>query len=65
MWQPTWLNPSSFSPQGIELKRVACPCPELNRFFYTAVGGGWFWIDRLSWTYDQWSALLSRPGYET
>jgi len=65
MMQPAWLHPSSFCPHGIELKRVECPCPELNRFFYTAVGGDWFWMDRLSWTYDQWSTLLSRSGYET
>ena len=65
MLQPAWLKPSLFSPAGVEIVQIRIPCPELNRFFYTAVGGDWFWIDRLSWTYNQWSTLLSRPGYET
>lgn len=49
----------------IELKQVEIPCPELNRFFYTAIGGDWYWIDRLPWTYSQWLEWLSRPGHET
>lgn len=65
MLQPAWLNPSSFSPEGVEIVQANIPCPELNRFLYTAVGGDWFWTDRLAWTYDQWSTVLSRPGYET
>ncbi|ETW92987.1 MAG: acetyltransferase [Candidatus Entotheonella factor] len=65
MLQPAWLNPSSFTLEGVEIVQARIPCPELNRFLYTAVGGDWFWIDRLPWTYEQWSALLSRPGYET
>lgn len=65
MLQPAWLTPSSFAPAGAEVVQVEIACPELNRFFYTAVGGDWFWTDRLPWTYDQWSTLLSRPGYET
>ncbi len=31
---------------------VAVWCPELNRFFYKAIGGDWYWIDRLPWTYE-------------
>src|SRR4030095_12882653 len=34
-------------------------------FLYTAVGGDWFWIDRLSWTYEQWLAWVDRPELET
>src|SRR5439155_10717734 len=40
-------------------------CPEFNRFFYTAVGGAWYWIDRLRWTYDRWLRYLDRPELET
>ena len=39
--------------------------PELNRFLYTAVGGDWFWVDRLGWNYRKWSAYLDRPELET
>lgn len=39
--------------------------PELNRYFYTAIGGDWFWIDRLNWTYADWKRYLDRPELET
>jgi GNAT superfamily N-acetyltransferase len=39
--------------------------PELNRFFYTAVGGDWYWIDRLGWTYRDWLDYLGAPAVET
>lgn len=65
MLEPNALRPSPRPAAGGELKRVEIPCPELNRFFYTAVGGDWYWIDRLPWTYEQWLAWLSRPEVET
>ena len=50
---------------GLEIRQARIPCPELNRFLYTAVGGDWFWTDRLDWTYGQWLAWLDRPEVET
>ncbi len=47
------------------VQQVRVVCPELNRFLYTAVGGGWYWIDRLSWNYQRWLAYLDRPELET
>lgn len=38
------------------------PCPEFQRFLYTAVGGDWYWLDRLRWTYQQWSDYLNQAG---
>ncbi len=29
----------------VEVKQAEIPSPELNRFFYTAIGGDWYWID--------------------
>ena len=49
----------------VSVRRVPVPMPELNRFFYTAVGGNWYWIDRLRWTYAEWKAYLGRPELET
>ena len=37
---------------------------ELSRFFYRAVGGDWYWLDRLDWTYDQWRDWVTAPGHE-
>jgi len=45
--------------------RASIPSPELGRFLYCAVGGDWYWRDRLSWTYPQWLEWLSRPEVET
>ncbi|HUP90879.1 MAG TPA: GNAT family N-acetyltransferase [Solimonas sp.] len=39
--------------------------PMLNRFLYTAVGGHWYWRDRLPWSYQRWMEYLGRPGLET
>jgi GNAT superfamily N-acetyltransferase len=49
----------------LELKQVQYPCPEFNRFFYTAIGGDWYWADRLGWTYEQWRQWADRPELET
>jgi GNAT superfamily N-acetyltransferase len=59
------LRPSSLVPKEILLVRAGVPSPELNRYFYTAVGGDWYWIDRLKWTWSQWHAWLDRPELET
>ena len=48
-----------------QLRRVEIPCPELNRFLYTAVGARWWWYSRLSWDYERWLTYLDRPYLET
>jgi GNAT superfamily N-acetyltransferase len=63
-------DPDQFLPQrsargDLRLARVDPPLPELNRFFYTAVGGDWYWTDRLGWTHADWLAYLGRSGVET
>lgn len=45
--------------------RAEVPLPALNRFLYTAVGGHWYWRDRLAWTYERWMAWLDRPELQT
>ena len=64
MTSPAELRPSP-APAGFEVERTSIPAPELNRFFYTAVGGDWYWIDRLGWTLEQWRAWVDRPDLET
>lgn len=59
------FKPSRKSDVDLKVQKSEIPCPELNRFFYTAVGGDWFWIDRLNWTYDQWAEYVNRPDFET
>lgn len=65
MLDPRELRPKG-SPRGdLALVRIAPPVPELNRFFYTAVGGAWWWHDRLPWTYRHWLDYLERPELQT
>jgi GNAT superfamily N-acetyltransferase len=65
MRNQTEFKPSSRNVENLEIKRAEIPLPELNRFLYTAVGGDYFWIDRLSWKYDAWETWLNRPTLET
>lgn len=65
MTAPGELKPRR-SPRGdLVFGKVPAPFPELNRFFYTAVGGNWYWTDRLPWTYARWQRWLDRPELET
>lgn len=53
-------------PQPVpRIERAVVPLPELNRFFYTAVGGDWYWRDRLPWSHAQWMTWLDRPEVQT
>jgi GNAT superfamily N-acetyltransferase len=65
MRAPDQLTGAPAPPLRLSLVRAELPSPELGRFLYTAVGGDWYWIDRLPWTYAQWQERLSTPGVET
>jgi GNAT superfamily N-acetyltransferase len=65
MTDPAALRPACGKPENGELHQAKVPCPELNRFLYTAVGGDWHWIDRLGWTYERWRQWVDRPELET
>src|SRR5689334_16295458 len=65
MLSPADLRPSGAEVPGLEIRQARIPSPELNRFLYTAVGGDWFWIDRLGWSYERWLRYLDRPELET
>jgi GNAT superfamily N-acetyltransferase len=65
MLSPTEFKPSTRDIANLEVVRAEIPLPELNRFLYTAIGGDYFWIDRLPWTYAKWEIYLERPELET
>src|SRR5262249_54964763 len=65
MTNPTDLRPARAGALSLEVKIAEFVCPELNRFLYTAVGGNWYWLERLSWTYRQWLVYLDRLELET
>ena len=65
MGTPAALRPAPEPSVDAPLLRVEHPSPAFSRFLYTAVGGGWFWRDRLPWTYAQWWRWLDRSELET
>ena len=61
------LTKSDFQPKksdraGVAFSRVNPVNPALNRFFYMAIGGQWFWLDRRGWTLAQWTAKVGDPA---
>jgi GNAT superfamily N-acetyltransferase len=56
MTSPDQLKPGREPKAEALLMRVGRPCPELSRFFYRSVGGNWYWIDRIEWSYAEWQA---------
>jgi GNAT superfamily N-acetyltransferase len=62
---PGDLRPARAPDLPVEVVRIEAPNPELSRFLYAAVGGDWYWLDRLSWPYERWRAWLDRPAVET
>jgi GNAT superfamily N-acetyltransferase len=65
MLRPDELRPAPAPGPTVTVARAEIPSPELNRFLYTAVGGDWYWTDRLGWDYDRWLAYVDRPELET
>ena len=49
----------------VQIVEVKEPQPELNRYLYTAVGGAWYWTDRLPWTWQQWMESISGANHRT
>ena len=50
---PGEFRPKTLAIKGLDIRQSETPSPELNRFLYTAVGGDWFWTDRLGWNFHQ------------
>jgi GNAT superfamily N-acetyltransferase len=65
MLDPRDLRPKRSSRADVTLSLINPPMPELNRFFYTAVGADWYWLERLPWTFADWQTYLFRPELET
>lgn len=53
------------SQDALRIEQAKIASPELSRFLYTSVGGDWYWLDRLTWSYDRWMQYLDRPTVET
>jgi GNAT superfamily N-acetyltransferase len=65
MTSPGELRPKRASVEGVTVARVPQPMPELNRFFYQAVGANYGWFERLDWSLAQWREYAGQPDIET
>lgn len=65
MNDPTHFRPAAPPDDPCSVVRAEILTPELSRFFYTAVGGEWYWVMRLEWSYTDWQVMVSQPGFET
>jgi len=65
MTSPGDLRPRRAALPGVTVTRVPHPMPELNRFFYAAVGEGYSWTDRLSWSPARWREYVDLSGVDT
>lgn len=50
-------------PVGASLDVVTDARPDLSESFYRRVGANWAWVDRLSWTPEQWQGWVDRPEH--
>ncbi len=64
MTDPAQLRPGREPSVAATLVRAGRPAPELSRFFYRAVGGDWYWLDRLDWSLERWSEWVTSPRHE-
>jgi GNAT superfamily N-acetyltransferase len=65
MLSPQNLRPAVCHNPELSIIQASIPSPELSRFLYASVGGDWYWLQRLSWSYQQWLDYLQREGVET
>jgi GNAT superfamily N-acetyltransferase len=65
MTDPREFRPSEKRRADLEVRQAEIPCPDLNRFFYEAVGRDWAWIDRMKWTYEKWLRYADRKELKT
>jgi GNAT superfamily N-acetyltransferase len=67
-WSLQMLSPAGQPPRpfpgDVRLDHAAAVSPEYARFLYGLVGGDWYWVDRLTWTRQQWADDLGVPGTE-
>ncbi|MFH2122182.1 MAG: GNAT family N-acetyltransferase [Pseudomonadota bacterium] len=55
----------SIDIEGLRIEQLTIPCPAFNYFMYRAVGGEWFWIDKLTWSEKEWKKYVERDNLQT
>jgi GNAT superfamily N-acetyltransferase len=50
-------------PAGVRIEVAPAISPEYARFLYALVGGPWHWVDRLTWSRQEWLAEIARSEF--
>lgn len=58
------LNEKS-SSNGLQINECEIKQFQFNRFLYQLVGDNWKWVDKLSWTDDEWKAFAENDNLRT
>ena len=61
---PEQLNAKP-APEGLDIVECEIKQYPYNRFLYQLVGADWQWIDKLSWTDEQWQAFAENDNLRT
>lgn len=64
MRSPDQLNPST-NANGLVVVEAEIKQFQLNRFLYQLVGADWQWIDKHSWSDDQWRRFAETDNLRT
>ena len=59
------LKDSKMTPEGYVVQIVQPADFQLNKFFYKNIGKKHHWVDRLSWTEEQWTEYISNKKIKT
>ncbi|MGH8245539.1 MAG: GNAT family N-acetyltransferase, partial [Gammaproteobacteria bacterium] len=58
------LRPSAVPRTDLNLRRLSAADYQTGYTLYVEVGADWLWIDRLSWTEEEWREYYGREGIE-
>lgn len=62
-------SPEDFSPKGRPEDLCICECGvkqfQFNRFLYQLVGGPWQWVDKLTWSDEEWVNYAENDNLRT
>jgi len=64
MTSPSSLKGKRDSP-GLQIHECLIKQYQFNKFLYQLVGHSWEWVDKLSWTDDQWKAFAEAEDLRT
>ncbi|MDD3815039.1 MAG: GNAT family N-acetyltransferase [Desulfocapsaceae bacterium] len=51
--------------KGLRIEQLSIPCPAFNYFMYRAIGGEWFWVDKLNWSEKDWQTYVQQDNLQT